>query len=63
MKVEARFRGKTRYYPGKISRDNRDGTYDISYDDGDRETGDGSQDLVPEARPRKRNSGGKRGWS
>ena len=39
MKVEARYRGKSRYYPGKISRDNRDGTYDINYDDGEREMG------------------------
>ena len=33
MKVEARFRGKLRYYPGVIRRENRDGTYDIDYDD------------------------------
>ena len=39
MKVEARYRGKSRYYPGKISRDSRDGTYDINYDDGEREIG------------------------
>ena len=39
MKVSARYRGKSRYYPGIISRDNRDGTYDINYDDGDREMG------------------------
>ena len=32
-KVEARFRGKLRYYPGVIRRENRDGTYDIDYDD------------------------------
>ena len=36
-KVEARYRGKTRFYPGKIRRENRDGTYDIDYDDGDKE--------------------------
>ena len=33
MKIEARFRGKLRYYSGIIKRDNRDGTYDIDYDD------------------------------
>jgi hypothetical protein len=33
MKVEARFRGKLRYYPGVIRRENRDGTFDIDYDD------------------------------
>merc|ERR1712046_282156 len=37
-KIEARYRGKTRYYPGKISRDHGNGTYDIDYDDGERET-------------------------
>ena len=37
-KVEARYRGREKYYPGKISRDRGDGTYDISYDDGERET-------------------------
>ena len=36
--VEARYRGREKYYPGKIDRDRRDGTYDISYDDGERET-------------------------
>ena len=36
-KVEARYRGKTRYYPGRIGRDRGDGTYDIDYDDGERE--------------------------
>jgi len=33
MKVEARFKGKLRYYPGTIRRENRDGTFDIDYDD------------------------------
>jgi hypothetical protein len=33
MKVEARYRGKTRYYPGVVRRENRDGTFDIDYDD------------------------------
>ena len=31
MKVEARFRGKARYYPGIIKRENRDGTFDVDY--------------------------------
>ena len=39
MKVEARYRGKSRYYSGRIRRDNRDGTYDIDYDDGEKEMG------------------------
>ncbi len=37
-KVEADYRGRGRFYPGKIDRDRRDGTYDIAYDDGERET-------------------------
>merc|ERR1711871_579593 len=36
-KVEARCKGSTRYYPGKIFMDNRDGTYDVKFDDGDRD--------------------------
>ncbi len=37
-KVEADYRGRGRFYPGKISRDRGDDTYDIDYDDGERET-------------------------
>ena len=33
MKVEARYRGKAKYYPGVIKRENRDGTFDVDYDD------------------------------
>merc|ERR1711998_505525 len=44
-KVEARYRGKSRFYPGKISRDRGDGTYDIDYDDGEREQRV-SEDLI-----------------
>src|SRR3546814_5918853 len=38
-KVEARYRGRGRYYPGVIARTRADGTYDIDYDDGEKETG------------------------
>eukprot|EP00924_Labyrinthula_sp_SR-Ha-C_P013445 maker-scaffold_5-snap-gene-2.43-mRNA-1 protein AED:0.43 eAED:0.43 QI:0/0/0/0.6/0.75/0.6/5/0/1706 len=38
-KVRARFQGGKNFYPGKISSVNRDGTYDIQYDDGDFEAG------------------------
>ena len=34
-RVEARYRGKSKWYKGKIMRVNVDGTYDIEYDDGD----------------------------
>ena len=35
--VEVNYRGKGWYYPGKIRKDRGDSTYDINYDDGDRE--------------------------
>ncbi|OQR91373.1 hypothetical protein ACHHYP_04747, partial [Achlya hypogyna] len=35
-KVEAKYRGKT-FYPGKVVRVNSDGSYDIDYDDGEKE--------------------------
>ena len=36
-KVEARFKGGTKWHPGRIANVNRDGTYDVRYDDGDEE--------------------------
>merc|ERR1711988_1541769 len=50
MKVEADYKGKGKYYKGKITRDNRDGTYD----DGDREFGkraDTIRSLEDDRRP------------
>jgi hypothetical protein len=59
MKVEARYRGKARYYPGVIRRENRDGTYDIDYDDGEKETYVAAELIRPlEAAPRSPRSGG-----
>ena len=37
-KIEADYRGRGKFYSGKISRDRGDDTYDIAYDDGERET-------------------------
>jgi hypothetical protein len=37
--VEARYKGRERYFPGLVRRVNRDGTYDINYSDGERELG------------------------
>jgi hypothetical protein len=37
-KVEANYRGKGKWYPGKISRERADGTFDIAYDDGESES-------------------------
>ena len=36
-KIEADYRGKGKYYPGKISRLRLNGEYDIDYDDGSSE--------------------------
>ncbi|KAG2764187.1 hypothetical protein Pcac1_g24293, partial [Phytophthora cactorum] len=41
-KVEAQYKGKSKFYPGVISRCRLNGTYDIDYDDGEKETGGGS---------------------
>ena len=38
MKVEGNYRGRGKWYKGKITRDRGDGTYEISYDDGESET-------------------------
>ncbi len=39
-KIECLYKGKgTKWFPGKITRVNRDGTFDIRYDDGDSESG------------------------
>ena len=54
MKVEADYKGKGKYYKGKITRDNRDGTYDVTYDDDDREFGkraDTIRSLEDDRRP------------
>ncbi len=37
--IEGNFKGKGRWYRGKVGIVNRDGTYDIHYDDSDRERG------------------------
>jgi hypothetical protein len=37
-KVEANYRGKGKWYPGKIGREHADGTFDIAYDDGESES-------------------------
>lgn len=42
MKVEAKYKGKAKYYPGVIKRVNEDGTCDIDYDDGEKEMSDES---------------------
>ena len=39
MRCKAQFRGKGKFYPGRIRAVNRDGTYDVDFDDGDKDTG------------------------
>ena len=60
MKVEANYKGKGRYYKGKIARDNRDGTFDITYDDGDKEYAKREADIrsLEDARPTSPSRGG-----
>ena len=50
MQVLARYKGKKKWYPGTVMKRNDDGTYEIMYDDGDKESGV-SADFVkaPEA--------------
>ena len=36
-RVEAKFRGKSKWYKGRITKHNPDETYNIEYDDGDTE--------------------------
>ncbi|OQR87451.1 hypothetical protein ACHHYP_08840, partial [Achlya hypogyna] len=38
-KIEAQYKGKSKFYPGVIARARLNGTYDIDYDDGEKETG------------------------
>ena len=37
-KIEANFYGRGKWYLGRVSRSNGDGTFDIVYNDGDQET-------------------------
>ncbi|CAN0452791.1 unnamed protein product, partial [Discosporangium mesarthrocarpum] len=61
-KVEARYRGSGKYYKGKIAKVNTDGTFDIDYDDGEKERGLAEQHVKPlesgEDRRSPRRSGG-----
>ena len=46
-RVESRYKGKSKYYPGKISKIGADGTYDVDYDDGEKENGVAFHLLAP----------------
>merc|ERR1712025_1249503 len=51
-KVEAKVSGWTKYYPGEITRVNRDGTYDIKFEDGERKSGVKSSQIKSKASKR-----------
>ncbi|RYG66561.1 hypothetical protein EON64_09515, partial [archaeon] len=36
-RVEVNYQGKGKYFPGRVTRDRGDGTFDITYEDGDSE--------------------------
>ncbi|CAM9630818.1 unnamed protein product, partial [Discosporangium mesarthrocarpum] len=50
-KIEARYRGRTKWFPGTVRRLNSDDTYDIRYEDGDEECGVGPS-LIRQAETR-----------
>ncbi|CAM9823557.1 unnamed protein product, partial [Choristocarpus tenellus] len=55
-KVEARYRGRGKYYRGKIARVNSDGTFDIDYDDGEKERGLSHEHIKPSKKGTNRHS-------
>lgn len=46
-RVTANWRGRGKYYPGYIAQENNDGTYDVNYDDGERETRVDAFRIIP----------------
>merc|ERR1711916_274856 len=58
-RVEAKCTGWTKYYDGEITRVNRDGTYDIKFDDGGRKSGVKKSQI--KSRSSSRNSEGRNG--
>jgi hypothetical protein len=47
LRVEVNFLGKGKYYPGRISQCRRNDTYDIYYDDGERQREVGARMIRP----------------
>ena len=43
--VEAKFKGKGKFYPGEVYKINRDGTYDVKFADGDRDRAVEADDI------------------
>ena len=59
-RVEAKVSGWTKYYAGEITRVNRDGTYDIKFDDGERKSGVKSSQIKSKASKSKKKSSSRR---
>ena len=52
--VEADYKGKGKYYAGRVSRVRANGTYDIDYDDGEKELAVPRSMIKSKAKPRAR---------
>ena len=59
-RVEAKVSGWTKYYAGEITRVNRDGTYDIKFDDGERKSGVKSSQIKSKGTKSKKKSSSRR---
>ena len=59
-RVEAKVSGWTKYYAGEITRVNRDGTYDIKFDDGERKSGVKSSQIKSKDKKSKKKSSSRR---
>ena len=59
-RVEAKVSGWTKYYAGEITRVNRDGTYDIKFDDGERKSGVKSSQIKSKGKKSKKKSSSRR---
>merc|ERR1711991_88846 len=59
-RVEAKVSGWTKYYSGEITRVNRDGTYDIKFDDGERKSGVKSSQIKSKKKSKDKKSSSSR---
>merc|ERR1711991_1238014 len=59
-RVEAKVSGWTKYYSGEITRVNRDGTYDIKFDDGERKSGVKSSQIKSKKKSKDKKSSSRR---
>ena len=61
--MQAACKGSKRKYPGKIVRDNGDGTYDVKFDDGDRDRAVPKRSIEKDRRGDSGSSGSESGYS